>query len=142
MTTGKLWDAEFLNARERDARDEAVSQLAEADWKRGLAEAERIRANSGRRYRFCKHAARRRARHCGRYTPTCAKPAADAPVYSPLAHHLYEEMQVERRDAAMAEKKKDRQEASGPRRRRPMRHFGQAGARDLQAEGAALCHTA
>jgi hypothetical protein len=114
MTTSKLWDAEFLAERERDAREAAVWQLAEADWKRALAEADRIRSNSGRRYRLCQNAACRRARSCVRDTPSCVKPASDEAAPSPLVDHLYARLQIARREAARVKKNKGRQDASRP----------------------------
>src|SRR4051812_48777087 len=106
MTTDKLWDAGFLNERERKAHKDAMAQLVEADWKRAFAEAERIRSNSGRRYRFCNNAAWRRARSCIRETPSCGKPVSHRPVSGSLAEHIYARLQVERREAAKAENKK------------------------------------
>jgi hypothetical protein len=108
MTTTRLWDAKFLNERERDAREEAVWRLAEADWKRALAEADRIRSNGGCRYRLCRNAACRRARSCVRDTPNCLKPASNEAAPSPLVDHLYAKLQIARREAAKAEKKKRR----------------------------------
>jgi hypothetical protein len=106
MTTTRLWDAKFLSERERDAREEAVWRLAEADWKRALAEADRIRSNGGCRYRLCRNAACRRARSCVRNTPDCLKPASNEAAPSPLVDHLYAKLQIARREAAKAEKKK------------------------------------
>lgn len=114
MTSSDLWDAKFLNEWKRDARKYPIDQLAEADWKRALAEADRIRSNGGRRYRLCKHAACRRARSCVRDTPTCLKPASAAPVYSPLVEHLYAGLQIARREAAKAKNRKEGRTAGKP----------------------------
>lgn len=114
MTSSDLWDAKFLNELERDAREEALDELIEADWKRALAEADRIRSNSGRRYRLCKNAACRRARSCVRDTPTCPKPASDARVYLPLVEHLYANLQIARREAAKAKNRKGGHAAGKP----------------------------
>lgn len=108
MTTSELWDAKFLRERERDAREAVIWELAEADWKRALAEADRMRSNSGRRYRLCQNPACRRARSCVRDTPTCVKPASDEAAWSPLVDHLYAKLQIARREAARAKKKKGR----------------------------------
>jgi hypothetical protein len=105
MTT-RLWDAKFLQERERDARENAVWRLTEADWKRALAEADRIRSNSGRRYRLCQNPACRRARSCVRDTPNCVKPVSNDATSSPLVEHIYARLQIARREAARAEKKK------------------------------------
>ena len=101
-----IWDAEFIEERERNAQENVKRTQFDADWDAANAQFASEMAEHFGCFRACRSRACRRARRCAGNAAACLKRAGISIPYDVtyrLVEDIYAETQQSRREAEEAE---------------------------------------